>query len=420
MIDNIIFLIFFARSTADNVFSQFDFQLAGMTLSAGAILNVVILGLTAVMFLHRPSSFSAIKIWIPFLFVAALSVAWAPDKGSAVRLLLVLLTYASVFTIPFCMAADRRRSAWLLKAIVYSSVAPAFIGVLGFFLFRDDDGRLKSTFLHPNVFAFYLMIIIGIIFYLLSSSIAQLSPLIRKMLVPYAGLLLGLIILTETRAAWAGVFMILVAFAFLVDRRYLLTLLLLPSLIFVPAVSDRLSDLTRGTEYTGQMKSEDDAINSFAWRQLMWESAMKDSANARMLGKGLASFGPNSVIFFPIVDPDADYGIHGVGAHSAYVQALYETGVVGLLCYIWIYVGVILRTLRQFARHPRGTVIILSIILAFMAANFSDNMFDYGAVNMYFWGFLGIIFAKFERDSVEMARRRTLMQYQSPQPYASP
>ena len=63
--------------------------------------------------------------------------------------------------------------------------------------------------------------------------------------------------------------------------------------------------------------------------------------------------------------------------------------------------------------------ILLSIILAYASASFSDNMFDYGAVNLYFWGFLGIVFAQYERawGSAGAARRlgiqRNVRQYGS-------
>jgi O-antigen ligase len=411
MIEYITFFIFLTRSALDNIFSSIEFQVAGMTLTAGAILNLVVLGLAATMLFHRRVSRFPFIVWLPFLLVATLSVAWSPDKGSAIRMLLVLFTYAALFAIPFCMRAESRRNARLLKAIVYSSALPALIGVIEYFFFLDDSGRIKSTFTHPNVFAFYLTIVVGIIYFLLSTSTTQLGPFVRKMMIPYSGLLMGLIILTETRAAWVGVVLILAGFAFFVDRRYLLGLLLLPALLLVPAVSNRLSDLGSGTEYTGQMKSEDDAVNSFAWRELMWQSALADAADAPILGKGLASFGPNSVIFFPIVEQDRDYGIHGVGAHSAYVQALYETGILGFVCYIGMYFTLILRALRRFGRDPRGSAMLVSIILAYMAANFSDNIFDYGGLNWYFWGFFGIVFAKFELDSIEVAAWRRSVQH---------
>ncbi|MBU6461134.1 MAG: O-antigen ligase family protein [Bradyrhizobium sp.] len=420
MIEFITYFVFLTRSVVDGIFSSIEFQAGGMLLTAGAILNLVVLGLAAALFFQRRGSIFPIKVWLPYLAIATLSVTWSSDKGAAVRMLLVLFTYAAMFAIPFFLRVDYRRNAWLIKASIYSSVIPALYSVLEYFYFLEDDGRIKSTFMHPNVLAFYLMVIVGIIYFLLSSSTVHIRPFFRKMLVLYSGLLVGLIILTETRSAWFAVLLILGAFAFFVDRRYLLALVLLPALLLVPAVSNRISDLGQGTEYTGQMRSEDDAVNSFAWRELMWESAMDDVAGSRILGKGLASFGLNSIVFFPLADrePD-DYGAHGLGAHSAYVQALYETGILGFVCYIGMYFSLIKRALRQYRRDPRGTVMMVSIILAYMTVNFSDNIFDYGGLNWYFWGFFGTVFAKFDRDTIEIAARSRLARQVDVQPFAS-
>jgi O-antigen ligase len=395
----IVFIIFLTRSSVDTTFEAFPIEAGGLTMTAGAILNLVVLGVAGIMTLLRPGSPFPFKVWLPFLLVATLSVAWASDKGLAIRMLLVLFTYASLFAVPFYMRKKFRSSAWLLKAMICSSVLPAIVGVLEYLFFLDPSGRVRSTFVHPNVFGFYLSVIIGVIFFLLSSSMVEFKPFIRKMMIPYSGLLMGLIVLTQTRAAWAGVLLILLAFAFFKDRRYLLLLLLLPMLLFVPAVSDRLDDLGRGTEFKGEIQSEADAVNSFAWRTLMWQSAMEDAADTPLFGKGLASFGLNALRFFPLADLKGGYSIKGIGAHSAYVQAGYETGLIGLACYLSIYFRLISRARRYFRRDPGGTIIVISIILCYMSENFSDNIFEYGSLNLYFWGLLGVVFAKWELES---------------------
>jgi putative inorganic carbon (HCO3(-)) transporter len=395
----IVFIIFLTRSSTDAIFEALPIQVGGMALSAGAILNLVVLGLGIMTLLKTGSSFP-FKVWLPFLIVATLSVAWSPDKGFAIRMLLVLFTYASLFAIPFYMRKKFRRNGWLLKAVIYSSIPPATVGVLEY-LFFFKYGRVFSTFDHPNVFAFYLSVIVGVIFFLLSSSTVQFKPFIRKMMIPYTGLLLALIVLTQTRSAWFGVLLILAAFALFRDRRYLLLLLLLPMLLLVPAVSDRLDDLGHGTEFKGEIQSEADAVNSFAWRTLMWQSALEDGADTPFFGKGLASFGPNALRFFPLADLKSGYSAKGIGAHSAYVQTGYETGLVGLACYLSIFFRLISRALRYFHRDPGGTLMLISIIFCYMSESFSDNMFEYGSVNLYFWGLLGIVFAKWELESAE-------------------
>jgi O-antigen ligase len=135
----------------------------------------------------------------------------------------------------------------------------------------------------------------------------------------------------------------------------------------------------------------------------MWESALEDAANARILGKGLSSFAPNSLVFFPLADPKASYGRGGIGAHSAYIQTIYEMGIVGLLSYLAIFVCLIWRAMRYYQQDGPGVVMLGSIIASYMLVSYSDNMFDYGPVNLYFWGLLGVVLTKWEQLSGDLA-----------------
>ncbi|HEX5422882.1 MAG TPA: O-antigen ligase family protein [Candidatus Acidoferrales bacterium] len=379
----------------DRVFDAMRIHVAGMEMTAGAFLNLGILGLAALLTLRRAGSISfPLRIWAPFILVAGASIAWSSDKAGGIRAFLVLLTYVSFLAMPFLVRAAFRHSGYLLKAIVYSSAVPVAVGLIELALSLGSGNRLQSTFIHPNGFAFYLMVILGVIFFLLSSSSVQFTSFVRKLIIPYSGLLLLLLILTQTRSAWAGTFLILATYAIFINRRYLLFLPLLPLLLFIPTVAGRLSNLEHGTTYTGAMGSRADQLNSFAWRELMWESAFADVADSPVFGKGLASFAPNSLNFFPLANGGQEYYRGGIGAHSVYVQTYYETGGVGLLCYLLIYVSLFFRVVRHFKYDPRGATMLASIILAYMAANFSDNVLDYGSVNIYFFGFTGIVLAK--------------------------
>ena len=154
---------------------------------------------------------------------------------------------------------------------------------------------------------------------------------------PVVGVLLVLLVLTQTRAAWAGAVIILMTYAGWVERRYLLGLLVIPFLLLIPSVSERIADFGQGSEYTGRMQSEADKLNSFAWRELMWEFALKDAENTPLLGKGLSSFSGNSVRFFPLPL------LEGMDAHSGFIQAIYENGYVGFFCLVFVYLSVLWR-----------------------------------------------------------------------------
>jgi O-antigen ligase len=309
---------------------------------------------------------------------------------------------------PFFLGAESRARATLLKALVYSSIIPCAVGALEYPLFLDATGRVKSTFLHPNVFAFYLVVVAGVICFLLESETVQFRSGVRKLIVLYLGIIVGLIVLTQTRAAWFGIALVLTVYAFLVNRRFLFVYLLAPLLIFVPAVSDRLSDLGQGTEYRGEFRSEADAVNSWTWRKVMWQSAIDDSSDTFVFGKGLASFGPNSLVFFPIVDRNHQYSSKGVGAHNVYVQIFYETGIVGLLCYLGIFINLLVRTAGARAYDPRGAAMTMAVIVAYALESASDNMFEYGALNLYFWGFMGFVMSDWELLQAKFCTARGL------------
>ena len=74
-----------------------------------------------------------------------------------------------MFIFPFLLVKSERDAIYYLKIIVLSSVAPlayAFFQILSgtdwYFNFR-----IASTFSHPNIFAFYILATIGVIFVLL-------------------------------------------------------------------------------------------------------------------------------------------------------------------------------------------------------------------------------------------------------------
>jgi O-antigen ligase len=401
-VDYILFCIFVLRASADALFGELPIGVGGMRLTAGALLNLVILVVAGTMILarYRPSIPS--KVWIPYLAVATLSVTWAQDRTGALRALLVLLTYASLFALPFYVRSSHRDNLWLLRAIVYSSLIPAIYGFAEFFFFRDDSGRIKSTFLHPNVFGCYLNIVVGTVCYLVSAQTVQASPWVKRFLIVYLVPLVALVVMTQARVAWAGTVLVLGGYATLVDRRFLFALVFFPLLIYVPTVSDRILDLERGTAVTADPGEE--GINSYAWRELMWESALKDAADAPILGRGLASFGQNAVRFFPLARDASTYGDLGLRPHSVYIQTIYELGAVGFLCYFSMYIGLIWVSFRNLPHDRKGGVIVIIIIGAYMLQSYSDNILDYGSLNMYFWGALGTIFAKWRRQESLMRR----------------
>src|SRR5258708_12424727 len=104
---------------------------------------------------------------------------------------------------------------------------------------------------------------------MLKSTRISLPSNVRPLLVLYLPVLILLIVLTQTRSAWIACAIIATVFVGLVDRRYLCFLLLLPLIIFIPGVEERMLNVSW---YDGDYRH---SLDSFAWRQLLCENALQ-------------------------------------------------------------------------------------------------------------------------------------------------
>src|SRR5262249_28852291 len=133
----------------------------------------------------------------------------------------------------------------------------------------------------------------------------------------------------------------------------LVALPLAPFVLLVPTISDRMASLGPEATITFEdIQKGYTVVDSYVWRRLLWDRALADSENARILGKGLGMLGPNAHRFFPLAE-------HAIEAHSAYIQSIYELGVLGLLSYIFLYVGIIIAVFLYRRRAPRLAYIII-------------------------------------------------------------
>src|SRR5690606_7429654 len=147
----------------------------------------------------------------------------------------------------------------------------------------------------PNIFAFYLILIISLVLYVLKSERVKISAGAKAGLLAYMMLLVGLLLMTKTRSAWVACFAIFTLYALVFERRYLIYLALAAvGARSIPAVQARLLDL--GTE---SMFDPYARLNSFAWRQLIWEDGLRWMEPVRyVLGYGVGAFHTYSPQFF--------------------------------------------------------------------------------------------------------------------------
>jgi len=162
------------RPLCDRFFEGARFELAGRDLSCGAILNVLVI---AIMIINIPRISNKMPVtleraWLPFLALALAAVFYSPVALDGFRKFLTYVSYMAMFVLPFAMAKKERDTLYLTKVVILSSMGPVLYGMyqLGTGIDWYQGTRIESTFTHPNIFAFYLLTVIGLILSLLAAS----------------------------------------------------------------------------------------------------------------------------------------------------------------------------------------------------------------------------------------------------------
>jgi O-antigen ligase len=349
----------------------------------GGLINLAVIMIACLLVLEKPQVFPTrlARYWVPVLLMMGIGVVISYETTSAIKVYLGMLSYFAIFIIAVYTVRSNEDFNKAIRLVLWSSLIPTLYSFVDVALhMRDSSFRLQSTFSHANVQAFYLTLMLVLCLYMLKSPLFRIRPLGRVVICCYMPVLLGQLLLTQTRSAWLACFLVFVLYALLFQRKYLLYLLLLPlAVVSIPSVYDRLMDLGQGNEVVRYAR-----LNSFAWRLTLWESAIRWMEPLRLVyGYGLGGFGHFTQAFFEMA------GGRNLDAHNVYVQFLFDMGVVGVLCYLWLYARV-LWTIRAFARMDRVSgFLLLAIVVQYLIVSFSDNMFGYLVFNWYFWFTVG-------------------------------
>lgn len=381
-------LIIVFRSVGDVVLESTRFSIGGYTTGLGGVINLCVILLACMLVLEKPQHLprKMVGAWLPFMLAALFGVLMSPEKGDAIRTYLTLLSYFAMFVSAFYFVRSVQDFRYCVRLVVWSSLLPALYALVDVALHGGSGGaggegfRLQSTFTHPNIFAFYLTLVIPLTLFILKDKATSLSGGMRVVVTLYFFYLLSLLVLTQTRSAWLACLFVFVAYALLFERRYLLYLMLLPLVaLLVPEIRDRLLDLGSGTEAVGYAK-----LNSFAWRLSIWESGLQWMRPSHYLsGYGLEAFRHFSQTFFPAANK------MNWGAHNVYVQWFFDAGVLGLCAYLFLYARMVW-TLKSLLRSDKlAAFITIAIVLVYLVVSSSDNMFGYLVFNWYFWFVIG-------------------------------
>ncbi len=359
------------------------------SIGLGAVLNLIMVAY----FLYAcaksrmtiPRAF--FSVWGLFIIIGLISIISSPDKVRSLRSFFVVLTYMSVFCLSAYFIRSKQDLAYVIKLVILSSLIPFAFTIFEFLnpasSTTKDGFRLFGSFSHPNIYAFYLVLIASLCLFVNKQKILEFDQgliLLSKFVFVIA---LIFLILTKTRSAWGAFTIVITVYGTLAERRYLYYLLVVVALsLMIPTVHERVMDVfTSGTSIENLEDGE--ALNSYAWRLVVWIASWDYILAKPFLGHGYDTFSYYFLDFFPLEES------RGFDAHNTYVQIVFDMGFLGLVGYLLIFIAILKRLFTYFQWDKQGSTIIIGLVTSYLAVGYSDNILFYLSYNWYFWLIMG-------------------------------
>jgi putative inorganic carbon (HCO3(-)) transporter len=256
------------------------------------------------------------------------------------------------YSMMFVVAATELRSGRFLKRIVpVMAMVAVLIGVNGIYQYfsgvdflrhrelmtNDYLRRISSSFVHPNDFGVYLVVILSVFISFIGSEFAGTKA---RLLVFAVALLAAVnLVLTGSRGAWISFALAFLVIGAMRTRKILALFIvglviifaLLPASIKTRIVS--LGDMKEGTSWE---------------RVMLWEGTINMIEARPLLGFGVNTYSRNFPAYKPAEYPDHRY------SHNCYLQMASEIGIPGALLFIAFLLSVLVKSILRFRSMAPG------------------------------------------------------------------
>jgi len=297
-----------------------------------------------------------------------------------------------------------RHLQWFLSLIWFVSLVTGVYGFVQFFgldpvMWKGFEGRVFSTFGHPNFYACYLLFSIPIILL----SLFTMTSLRLKVL---GGIILLLcwsnLMLTRSRSAWIALVFAFIPFLFLKRMYHYLnkgmTQYIVLGLIIVIAAFSIITHPEIGERVLSIFDAEDHSIKS---RLIIYQTLLPGILSDPVLGKGIGTFSA----IFPMYHTPELYEIPPFTvatmlhhAHSEYLEIVLDTGFLGLLLFITCLVLSVVFFKKLYRQETDADLAVsMGVFIGLLAMLIQDTAgvgFRFLTTQALFWGGLGLIISR--------------------------
>lgn len=321
--------------------------------------------------LRPPSLFLVIASG--YLLWAVLSLFWALEPGVTRGR---LITYTQLFVMAWLVyesSRSRARQAKLMQAFVLGAYVNVGIAVNTFFTTGGAEFRNVGADFNPNVFAMVLALAVPMAWHL---SKLRSHPVLYWVNLLYLPAALVGVVLSASRGgliALLGALLIIpLDFRNLgVLRKIALAALMTAVTVALFVEAPRLFPSLQTNFERLAGTSDELAEGTLTGRRVIWRAGMQVFREHSVLGVGAGGFRYSVV---PMLgEPKA--------AHNAFVEALVDLGVIGLVLFLFLLVSVLLSILAAWSRGEYFPAVTFAVVITtFMSANSMNDKYAWFAM----------------------------------------
>lgn len=334
-------------------------------------------------------------LWfVAFMLATVLAVVNAGDRSEAIRVFCFYLT-AFLFCISLVGTVTNRGRLMSILGFIYVTlvltglyaIVQRIMGVEASSSLTDLNmnagmpGRVYSTLENPNNYAEFIVLTFPVSLVFCCNIVDRRWKTLATaaLVVPVAALLM-----TYSRSSWVSFALTAVVFLALWEKR-LLPLIPVAVVVLFPLLPDSIFNriLTIGNT----------ADSSNAYRLYIWTSALHMIRDFGLTGIGLGP-GNFTPLYADYCDPNASVAQH---SHMLYLEVWMEMGVLGIVSFLCMYLGVIRRGIRA-SQHadPLLRYVLIACVSSLAGVSFV------GAAE-YIWFYPRVMFAFFILIGVTLA-----------------
>lgn len=385
-----------------------------------------------------------------FLVVSVISVVNAVDVTTAIMEIARYLSYVVLFLIVVKIDFTKKQYLGFAKAFGAAVIVIGVFGIIqyvfdislnkaGLYALKEAKGRIDSTLVNPNYYSAFLNYVIPTL--ILLSVVYFKNKVAQLLMFAIYGIYVVNVILTYTRAAWVTMACAFILMVILIPKHFLKNVIkpqilisfviLITVVFFLPDFQSRTSSALYAIEKLMPSglsfhladnnpndvdgdeieEIEEDVIEedtttetAVISRTTLWKTGWYMMKDNPVLGVGMGNY---AIRYKDYVEkyPELYIGHDSYSVHNSYLKIGAETGFIGLLAFLSIYVAYFVTIIRlYFKQNLLGKVLSVGLFVGsvcYMVQNLSNNLIFIPQLNVTFWLTAGIMLAFLHKNKKE-------------------